>query len=167
MSSNAQESLPLEPEQRPNAVIRNGGPQLLRGLILPMPPSSNRYWEHASVYSRKRRKYTAVTYVSKEAKAYRLAIAELALIKRFRFWTEKSLYMKILVCPPANRGDCHNYGKVLLDAMQDAGVFVNDSQVEVEIRRGPVINGGRVVVSLWEITPDRQALLTSALRGDA
>ena len=166
-------------EQRPNAVIRNGGPQLLRGLMLPLPPSSNAYWDNVllpkkglsfpfmassmrSIYAN----FRTAKVPTPESKAYCKTIGELALQRNFRFFTAKPLRMDVLVCPRDRRSiDAHNYTKVLFDALEQAGVYEDDSQIDdSRTRLGPIMPGGRVVISLWEIEPNRDQLLTEMWR---
>lgn len=163
MDHSEQVNLPLPVEQRPNAVLRNGGPQLLRGLILPIPPSKNSW--HRSI---SKGPLAGRVLLTVEARAYKNTIAELAMVKRFRFDTDKPLKMTMLLCPPTRRKlDCHNYSGQLLDALQEAHVFQDDAQVEeLNIQLGPVMTDGRVIISLWTIEPNKQALLSAALRGD-
>lgn len=170
---------PFLPEivQRPNAVIRNGGPQLLRGLMLPLPPSANAYWRSMPMvkkgtvfplYIRSFKElYTrirAITFPSDAAKDYVKTIKELAIQRGFMFNTEKPLRVDIVVCPRDRREvDAHNYEKVLLDAFQQAQVYADDSQIiDVRTRLGPIIKGGRVVVSMCETQHDPDAVLKEA-----
>jgi crossover junction endodeoxyribonuclease RusA len=163
--------------QRPNAVIRNGGPRLLQGLMLPLPPSSNAYWRNVLLPSKGMKfpfyatdmrvvysKFRVAKVPTEEAKAYCKLIAELALQKNFRFFTDKPLRMDVVVCPRDRREiDAHNYTKVLFDALEQAGVYVNDSQViDSRTRVGPIIKGGRVCISLWETQADPDAVLKEA-----
>lgn len=166
-------------EQRPNAVIKNGGPQLLKGLMLPLPPSANRYWTSFlmvrkgtrfpfEVFSMKHlyQMVRMMNHPSKDAEAYAKSIGEYALQKGFRFFTAKPLRVDVLVCP-RNKGsiDVHNYTKVLLDVLEQAGVYEDDAQIkDLRTYEGPIIKGGRVVVSMWEISPDRDALLREMWR---
>jgi crossover junction endodeoxyribonuclease RusA len=168
---------PTDIVQRPNAVIRNGGPKLLQGLMLPLPPSANAYWINV-LLPMKGLKFPVTFYTlqaiykairtasvpGKEAKAYCALIGELALQKSFRFFTTKPLRMDVVVCPRDRREiDAHNYTKVLLDALEQAGVYEDDSQViDLRTRVGPIIKGGRVVISLLEVSVDPQAVLTEA-----
>lgn len=163
--------------QRPNAVLRNGGPQLLRGLMLPLCPSSNRYWRSMPMvkkgtsfpliirsFGELYKKVRAITHPSDDARDYIKSIKELAIQKGFMFNTDKPVKVDIVVCPRDRREiDAHNYGKVLLDAFEQAQVFIDDSQaIDVRTRLGPVIKGGRVVVSMWEIQSDPNAVLNEA-----
>lgn len=153
-------------EQRPNSVIRNGGPHLLRGLMLPLCPSSNGYWRSMPTvrkgtqfplyipnYKAMFSKIRATTFPTDEAKDYIATIKEMAIQRQFRFMTDKDLRIDILVCPRDRRElDPHNYEKVVLDALQEAQVYNDDAQVkDCRTRLGPIIKGGRLVISLWEI----------------
>lgn len=160
--------------QRPNSVIRNGGPQLLRGLMLPLCPSANRYWRSMPMVKKGTQfplyirsfkelftKIRATTFPSDDAKAYIKSMKEYAIQRGFMFNTDKPLRVDVVVCPRDRREiDAHNYTKVLLDAFEQAGVVVDDSQcIDVRVRIGPIIKGGRVVVSMWEIQSDPDAVL--------
>lgn len=92
-------------------------------LILPMPPSSNRYWR-----TMVNRKGIAVTYVSDEAKAYKRAVAEMADLAR-PIYSEIAVTLKVF--RPQRSGDLDNKLKVLFDALQGV-VYANDGQI-VEI----------------------------------
>lgn len=170
---------PIEAEeiqQRPNAVLTSG-PQLLKGLILPMPPSANRYWRSvlmvvkgtrfpmtASSMQHLYKMVRMMNVPTEEAKAYTQSIGEMALQRGFRFFTAKPLRVDLVVCPRDRRSiDAHNYAKVLLDALEHAGLYEDDAQIEdLRVRMGPVIKGGRVVVSMWEINPNRDEIFKEA-----
>lgn len=151
--------------QRPNAVIRNGGPQLLRGLILPLPPTMNTYWRSRIIKSRKGPTFVS-TYVSKDGVKFKERVAEIALQKGMRFLTEKRLMIDAVICMKDRRhSDIDNRIKPLLDALKEAQVFVDDEQFdEVRLRRGPIRKEGMAMISLWEITPDYEQTFTEAWR---
>lgn len=174
------DSAPIDPKtlpQRPNAVIKNGGPQLLRGLMLPLPPSANRYWQQL-IMVKKGSKFPiyipnpraiyqclrSMQTPSDDAREYIERIKEAAMQRGFQFFTEKDLRMELLVCPRDRREiDPHNYEKVLLDALQHAGLYHDDKQVkDVRTRLGPVMEGGRVIISLWEVKYDPNVVLREA-----
>jgi crossover junction endodeoxyribonuclease RusA len=51
--------------------------------------------------------------------------------------------------PSKHRSDLDNYAKSALDLMQDAGVFVNDNQIDhLVIRRRSVLKGGKAIVTI-------------------
>lgn len=165
--------------ERPNAVLNNGGPQKLRGLFVPWPPSSNRYWRSMPMVKKGTkfplrlnsfadlyRLIRAITFPSTEAKDYLKRMEEWVLGRKMAFHTTKPLRIELTICPPNRRElDAHNYAKVLLDVLQKVGVYEDDSQIEKTIiNLGPIIEGGKVIVSLWEITSDRNQAFNEALR---
>lgn len=141
--------------QRPNSVIRNGGPQLLRGMMLPLSPTMNTYWRRGTVFKKGSKTPLSVTYLSDSAKEYRKLIGEIVLTKRARFLTDKPLRMDVVVCFRDSRhSDLDNRLKGLWDSLQHAGVFCSDEQIkDLRLRAGPIMKGGRMIVSLWEV-PD-------------
>src|SRR4051812_10941896 len=94
-------------------------------LILPMPPSSNRYWRTAAHYSRKLGKWIAVTYVSEEAREYKQLVKDIAGLDTL-IYSEVAVIVKVF--RPIRAGDYHNRRKVLYDALQGV-VYANDSQI--------------------------------------
>lgn len=91
-------------------------------LILPLPPSSNRYWRTIVAKGR------ALTFVSDEAKQYKRMVKESAGLETL-IYSEISVTLKIF--RPQRSGDLDNRLKVLFDALQGV-VYANDSQI-VEI----------------------------------
>lgn len=115
-------------------------------LELPWPPSANRYWRH--VGSR--------VLVSKEAKSYREVVAGLWMKSGYRKF-EGRLSVHIGVCPPnsfsAKQRDLGNCEKIVVDALQLAGAFDNDNQIDdLWLRRLEIVEGGRLNVHIetWE-----------------
>ena len=109
-------------------------------FVLPYPPTMNTYW----------RKFRNHMVISKKGRAFRTAVC-LALkgVKPL----EGQLLMRIRAYPPDRRKrDIDNIQKPLLDALEKAGAFVDDSQVAVLItmRRDPV-RGGRTEVLIKQI----------------
>ena len=62
------------------------------------------------------------------------------------------LEVHIQAFPPDNRKrDLDNIQKVLLDALQDAGLFEDDGQIDyLSILRGPKFSGGLIQVQIAE-----------------
>lgn len=86
-------------------------------LILPYPPSANRYWRHAQ----------GRTYKSDDARTYQTAVG----------WQCQAMQLAPHTCPlsitvrvfrPAKRGDLDNTAKVLLDAL-NGHLYNDDSQI--------------------------------------
>ena len=89
-------------------------------LILPMPPSANRYWRHMAVNGR------AQTFVSQEAKTYKREVAEAASL---HVLIESEVEVSVKVFRAQRSGDLDNRLKCLLDALQGV-VYRKDSQVQ-------------------------------------
>jgi crossover junction endodeoxyribonuclease RusA len=105
-------------------------------VILPYPPSVNHYWRHVG----------AKVLVSREGRDYRRAVA----VALFGCGAMTGpLAVDVLARPPdRRRRDLDNLCKSLLDAMQHAGAYGDDSQV-VDLRlrwREPKRPGGEVWV---------------------
>ena len=62
------------------------------------------------------------------------------------------LELLVEVFPPdTRRRDLDNVQKALLDALQRAEVYLDDSQIDrIEVRRGSVVPGGKVLVQVTE-----------------
>lgn len=175
MSSSEPEELVLtpdeiEPESKEQAESpKKPGAVLINAVMFPMPPSANTYWRTRVLRmknpSPKQRRmnggYMAMTYLSKDAVAYKEAIAERVREKGLNFMSKEVLHVSVLVLPPSERRmDMDNRIKPLFDALAGAGVFENDSQVfKFDVERGQVVKGGRVVITVREIIPDTAGAL--------
>lgn len=110
-------------------------------IELPYPPTVNTYW----------RSWRGRVCISSDGKRYREAVA---------FGVPRTdpirgpISVTIDVAPPdRRRRDLDNVCKALLDAMQHAGLYVDDYQIarlHIE-RRDPDPPDGRVIVSILEI----------------
>jgi len=111
-------------------------------LELPWPPSVNHYY----------RRVGNATLISKEGRRYRKRVASDVLLARSPR-VEGRLSVRIVASPPdQRRRDLDNLQKALLDALQHAGVYCDDSQIDrITVERGGVIPGGRVNVEILEI----------------
>lgn len=131
-------------------------------LTLPYPPSVNHYWAHKAVRSRHTRRWTVIKYLTTRAKAYKVTV--------------QGLVYEQLGIPPKLRGrlavivhqhygprdeqhehdgpaqDIDNCLKSLFDSMENARVYINDSQIDellvVKKRRAAI---GRVEVTIKTI----------------
>lgn len=115
-------------------------------LELPFPPSVNRYWRHVGMGGGVR------VLLSREGRRYKAAVWATV---RARVGTGEPLTGRLAVdvrlYPPDRlRRDIDNFGgKALLDALTEAGVWQDDSQLdELRIRRCAVCPGGRCVVDI-------------------
>ena len=132
------------------------GPEEAAGalrLTLPWPPSVNRYWRSVPAGRGVR------VLISREGRAFRRdAVARLARFGRRPPLTGR-LDVRIALCAPTRRAlDIDNRMKGLLDAMQHAGVYRDDGQIDrLLIERGPVARGGLVRVVIEPFTTETGA----------
>lgn len=112
-------------------------------LTLPWPPSLNTYWRHPTKGALAGRHL-----ISEDGRKYRKTVGELVRANRQAVGLRVRLKVELLACPPdIRRRDLDNLQKGLLDSLQHAGVYEDDSQIDdLRILRGPVVKGGRVDV---------------------
>ena len=112
-------------------------------LILPLSPSINHY------YTRNR---NGGLYISEAGQAFReevwLAVKQSKMPKLMG-----RVCLVVRVLPRDKRlTDISNRVKSLEDALQLAGAFANDEQIDdLQVLRGPVVPGGRLEVMVGEI----------------
>jgi crossover junction endodeoxyribonuclease RusA len=112
---------------------------MLQRLVLPVPPSSNRYWRHNR----------GQIHVSSEAKAYR---SEVALLAAQGHVTQLAgdVVIRLTWFRKAKRGDLDNRLKQVLDAIQ-GHLYADDSQIaEIRFRREDDKKNPRLVVWIAE-----------------
>lgn len=111
---------------------------------VPFPPSANRAY----------RNVLGRTLISREGRAYREVVrALLGPAGAPRFTGRIALRMDAFP-PDRRRRDLDNLCKLTLDSVQHAGVYEDDSQIDLLIvRRGPVVHGGLVRVCIEQSPP--------------
>ena len=88
---------------------------------LPWPPSVNHYWRHTK----------SGHYISLEGKIYREIVFYSCVKYRGRLLDDAKLSVSIEAFPPDRRKrDLDNLLKSLLDSLQHAGVYKDDSQID-------------------------------------
>ncbi len=97
-------------------------------LDLPYPPSVNTYW----------RNVTGRTLISKKGRTYRKEMIATVAMQQPGDPLRGRLEVSVTAYPPDNRRrDLDNVLKALLDGMQHAGVYEDDSQIDhLAISRG-------------------------------
>lgn len=109
-------------------------------LSLPYPPSVNTYY--ATVNGRR--------VLSSKGRDYKRTVA--FMVGKVEQITGRVGVGIELFMPDKRRRDIDNVQKALLDALQHAGVYEDDSQIDVLlVRRAGVEKGGRCEVEIVEI----------------
>jgi len=113
-------------------------------LELPWPPSINRYYRHVGFR----------TLISREGRSFRRNVCALLGGGGPR---KPPAGGRIALCmdafpPDGRRRDMDNIQKPVLDALQHAGIYQDDSQVDLLVtRRRPPRDGGKAVIRLEEL----------------
>lgn len=88
-------------------------------LELPFPPSINHFYSY----------YQGRPVLSKDARTYRHQVRRIAIASGIKPFM-RPIAVRIEIHPPDDRRrDCDNVQKAVLDALQHAGAFWDDSQV--------------------------------------
>jgi crossover junction endodeoxyribonuclease RusA len=110
-------------------------------LELPYPPSVNHYWGQKGTQR----------FIGRKGKDFRVSVQLETLTKGILKLTGR-LSVSIDLFPPDNRKrDLDNVLKSLLDAMEHAGCYENDSQIDkLSIVRREVVKNGKCLVTITE-----------------
>ena len=113
---------------------------IILSLPLPWPPTINTYWRNVN----------GRTLLSKKGREYKRTVWQAVAEGGGRLRLACPIAVEIVLHPPTKaKMDIDNRIKALLDAMQDASVYVDDSQVEhLTVIRGDVIKGGVAAVAI-------------------
>jgi crossover junction endodeoxyribonuclease RusA len=123
-------------------------------LTLPYPPSINHYWRHVGPR----------TLISREGRTFRQNVCALLGGGGPR---KPPAGGRIALCmdafpPDRRRRDLDNLQKGTCDALQHAGVYVDDSQIDVLLsQRRNIVPGGRLDVLILDL-PLRKCPLCGA-----
>lgn len=116
-------------------------------ITLPYPPSVNHYWRH----------FRGRTLISREGRTFRTNVC--ALLARGNGNGPRKppsggrIAMAMDAFPPdRRRRDLDNLQKPVLDALEHAGVYEDDSQIDLLItRRREVVPEGRLLVNVVDL----------------
>ena len=115
-------------------------------LYVPFPPTINSYYKMTQAGQR---------YLDKSVRVFRQKVADTVNEQAPGLCLDCGLFMEVyLFMPDRRKRDVDNYMKGLLDALTEAGLWEDDSQVhQLHIYRGEVIKGGLVRIELSEAGP--------------
>ena len=126
-------------------------------IRLPFPPTTNTYWRHVGPR----------VLISREGRTFRANVC--ALLAGGNGPRKPPAGGRIALAmdafpPDRRRRDLDNLQKPTLDALQHAGVYEDDSQIDLLVtRRREVVPGGRVEICLDEFPLCRCPLCGAAL----
>lgn len=110
-------------------------------LSLPWPPSVNHYW-----FQNGNRRF-----IGKKGVDFRKAVAE-AVAEQGKKLSGRLMVAISLFPPDKRRRDIDNPTKAVLDAMQHAGLFDDDEQIDyLSVQRMEIIKGGICKVVVTEL----------------
>lgn len=115
---------------------------------LPLAPTLNHVWKHRAV------KGVPMVYMSAEGVKFRATIAKIAKENRlYNLKLESRLEVKIeLFMPDKRKRDVDNFSKSTLDALTHAGLWLDDSQIDVlTLVRCAIVKGGAMNVFIKEL----------------
>ena len=118
-------------------------------LWIPYPPSMNTYWRNF-------RGRTVLSAAGREFKKHlSAAVTEKFLEEGIEGFNDRPVAVTIILHPrDRRRTDIDNRVKPVLDALEDAGVFDNDSQVELLlVKRDEMRKGGACWVLIEDYVP--------------
>jgi len=117
---------------------------MLEPLELPFPPSLNSYYRYIKIGKSCR------VLISKEGREYKKIIKEIidGLPKKIETLEGRLVVVVSLHAPTRRKYDLDNRCKSLLDALEEAEVFLNDEQIDhLTVRRGEYFkNDGKALV---------------------
>lgn len=114
-------------------------------LDIPYPPSVNTYWG----FQGHRR------FLTKTANAFKARISELVIENQVPKLGDARIELTITLYPPDKRKrDIDNVLKCCIDSLCQAGVFDDDSQIDVLlVLRGEIVKGGKAKINIEVLPP--------------
>ena len=116
-------------------------------LTLPYPPSMNHYWRH----------FRGRTVISQEGRRFRENVCALLAAGNGRGPRKPPAGGRIALMmdafpPDRRRRDLDNLQKPVLDALEHAGQYEDDSQIDVLItKRREVVTSGRLEITISDL----------------
>lgn len=121
-------------------------------ITLPFPPSMNHYWRHVPM--RYGKKTIVRSLISKRGRQFKEDCIEAVCRQRANESPFKErLMVDITLNPPTrHKRDIDNYVKATLDALTEAGVWVDDEQIDcLIVHRGEIMKGGQCIVAIGTV----------------
>jgi crossover junction endodeoxyribonuclease RusA len=118
-------------------------------IMVPFPISGNKYW----------RIWDKRIVKAKDARVYINTVCLMTMKWRRKFW-EGRLFAHVELYPPDDKArDLDNHVKILLDGLEYAQVFQNDSQIDILlVERKEIRDLGCAIVKIME-TKDMKCYL--------
>ncbi len=109
-------------------------------LSVPFPPSVNTYWGFRG----------ANRFLTKKAVGFKQIVRHEYLLTKHPGFDSQRLKVYVELNAPDRRvRDLDNYAKSLIDALCQAGIFVDDEQIDhLTLVRGELIKGGQCLVRI-------------------
>lgn len=132
----------------------------LTDIQVPFPPTLNHYLTTVRIKGKTRK------ILSQKARTWREDARYTIKMNLPPGWEpiEEGVAVALMVCPPAKpnrRRDIDNYVKPVLDAMKQAGVYADDSQVHwLTVFRGEPVDGGCVWIRNVQQVDTRNVFLS-------
>ena len=127
----------------------------MKYFCLPWPPTVNGYWGT---------RRSGGKFRTRKAKAFCKAVVQ--EIGRVKTYTDAVAVIAVFSPPDTRTRDVDNYWKGLLDAMTAAGVWVDDSQVKLQVGlMADKIKGGQVDVYVEELNEGIAGALLAIVKG--
>jgi len=119
-------------------------------FTFPFPPSVNNYWQMMAMPAKPPAKARVMVFIGKAGKQFRADVCRACEGQRLGITGRISVTI-VLHGRDRRSFDCDNFSKGLLDAMTHAKVWTDDALIdEIIIRRGHIVPGGMVKVSVRE-----------------
>lgn len=117
-------------------------------ITLPWPPSANSYWRHPNKGANRGR-----SLISEKGRAYRKTVAWEVVRQKARCRLLGRIGLQITAhVPDRRRRDLDNLLKATQDALAHAGVYADDSQIDLLlVQRAPVSPPGRLDIEITEL----------------